>query len=810
MEQKSFFKRYQFTFLAILIFLGLCFVYFSPLMEGKTIRQGDVESLNGVHKEIFNYKDKTGESILWTNQLFGGMPTYQIWLNYPSNIAAYMVGFYMNHVPNPVGTVFMYMIGFFILLRVLKVNPWLSIAGSIAFAFSSYNFIIITAGHVNKAMVIGLFAPTIAGIILAYRGKLWQGGALTALALALQIKSNHYQMSYYLALAVAIYIIIQFIYAIREKTLAAFFKSSLVLAAAAIIAVGVNLTPLLLTEEYAHETIRGKTELTLDPKASQNGLSEEYAFEYSYGVGETFTLLVPNFYGGPSQGELSKNSETYATLQKNNIPNVNQAIKQMPLYWGEQYFTEGPVYFGAIIVFLFILGLFVMKGREKWWILATVILTIMLSWGKNFMPLSDLFFKHFPLYNKFRAVSSILTVTSLLFPLLAILAFKEIIEEKIAKADLLKALRNTLIIVGGLLLIFIAIPGIAGNFSGRLDEQVPAWLKDSLVSDRESLLRADAFRSLVFILLTAGVIFAYVNKKVAANISMIALAVLITLDMWTIDKRYLNNDDFVKKAKSSYRELTPTQADLQILQDKDPYYRVFNVALNPFTDASTSYFHKSIGGYHAAKLKRYQELIENQIAKNNMNVLNMLNTKYFIVPDQATQQPMAQQNPGACGNAWFISEIKYVANADSEMLALTNFNPLQTVIVDKRYEAQIGHMDLVKDSASTIKLANYHPDLMTYESNTDREQFAVFSEIYYDKGWNAYIDGQPTDYFRVNYLLRAMKVPAGKHTIEFKFEPRNYIIGERVSMASSILLVLFIAAAIFFNWRENKKITPQA
>lgn len=812
MNLRSFFQQHQFTFVAIVFFLLLSFAYFSPILEGKRIRQSDVEQLRGATSEVIAYKEKTGKGPLWTNAMFGGMPTYQLWIEYPSNVAAKLLRVYDKILPNPINTVFLYLIGFFILLRVLKINIWLSIIGAIAFSFSSYNFLIIEAGHTNKALVIGLFAPTVAGVLLAYRGKLWQGGALTALFLAIQIKANHYQMSYYLAIAISIYIIIQFIYSIKEKQLLTFLKSSFVLLIAVIIAVGVNITPLWLTKEYADESIRGKSELRLDPNASTTGLSKEYAFEYSHGVSEIFTLLIPNFYGGSSGGELSKNSETYEFLKNRGVPNANQVIKQLPLYWGDQSFTTGPTYFGIIILFLFILGLFLLKGKEKWWILTTVILTIMLSWGKNFMALSEVFFNYFPYYNKFRAVSSILSVTSLLFPLMAILTLKEITEGTIDQQRLLKSLRTTTITVGGILLVFVIFPSIAGNFTNEeKDKAIFGEAYQSIISalssDRASLLRTDALRSLAFILLSAGVIYFFIKKKLNTGYFITALGILILIDMWSLDKRYLNNEDFVRKSKSKNTEIQPTNADLQIMQDPDLYYRVYNTTVNPFTNASTSQFHKSIGGYFAAKMKRYQELIEHQITKGNIHVLNMLNTKYFIVTPQEGAQPIAQLNPNACGNAWFIKEIKYVANADSEMVALTNFSPAKTVIIDKRFKSQVGNITFnPTDSISSIKLIYYSPDTLKYESNTIKENFAVFSDIYYDKGWNAYVDGQKSNYIRVNYLLRGMRVPSGKHIIEFRFEPVHYYIGEKISFISSIGLVLFIIIPVIISIKQQKSI----
>ena len=413
MEKQSFMKRNQYVFLAIALFLGVCLAYFSPVLEGKKINQSDVELINGVQQEALKYYQETGEYTLWTNSMFGGMPTYQIWLGYKNNIANYIVDAYNRLLPNPINTVFLYLLGFFILLRTLKMNVWLSILGSIAFAFSSYNFIIISAGHTNKAVVIALLAPTLAGVLMAYRGKVWQGAALFAFFLALQLKANHFQMTYYFGLGVIIYGIFMFVEAVKSKSYLPFTKSTLTLLLGAVIAVGVNITPLWLTQEYAEETIRGKSELNLNPEANKDGLSKEYAFEYSYGISESLSLLIPNINGGASAGSLDKNSETYKYLQKQGVPNAAQIVNRLPLYWGEQSFTAGPVYFGAIIFFLFVLGLFIVKGKDKWWILTAVLLTIALSWGRHFMGLSGFFFDNFPLYNKFRAVSSILVVTSL-------------------------------------------------------------------------------------------------------------------------------------------------------------------------------------------------------------------------------------------------------------------------------------------------------------------------------------------------------------------------------------------------------------
>lgn len=805
METKSFFKRFQYDLLAIGIIVLVALVYSSPLLEGKILQTNDGIQISGVQKEAVDFYKQTGTYALWTNSLFCGMPTYQIMMGYPYNIGAYIVDIFIHKLPNPFGFILLYFLGFFFFLRCLKFNTWLSLIGALAFGFSSYNFIILEAGHITKALAIGFFAPVMAGVFLSYRGKFLAGFIVAAIGLAAEIAANHIQMSYYLSFAIIIFILIHFGFAIKQKTTPSFFKATAGIAIAAIIAVGINLPNLWLTAEYGKETIRGKSELTLNPESNRDGLSKEYVYQYSYGIMESFTLLVPDFYGGASSGDLGKNA-VYEMYKNNGAPNAAQIVKQYPTYWGELPITSGPIYFGAVVMFLFVLGLFVVKGPEKWWVLATFVLSLLLSWGKYFDSFSNLFFDYVPLYNKFRAVESILVIASFVVPFLSITLLRNILEGTIAKEELMKGLKRSAIIVGGLLLVFIVMPGVFGSFTSENDKQIFGKMYDSiiepLISDRKGLLRADAFRSLVFVTIAAGLIFFYIRKKIKMNYVLIGMGLIILFDMWTVDKRYLNNDRFGKKTATAPR-FTPTNADLQILQDKDPDYRVVDFTTNPFTDSRTSYFHKNIGGYHAAKLKRYQELIENQLSKNNMSVYDMLNTKYFIVQAQKGTEPFAQRNPNACGSVWFVKDFRYVANADSEMLALNNFQPKQTAIIDKRFEKIIGNQPFAFDSTATIRLSKYSPNVMNYESSSVSEQLAVFSEVYYDKGWDAYIDGKKSDYVRVNYVLRAMKIPAGKHQIEFRFEPHAYFWGKNVTLASSLILVICLIGAIF-TWRRKQ------
>ncbi|MCD4744685.1 MAG: YfhO family protein, partial [Bacteroidales bacterium] len=758
--------------IAIILFLIITMIYLSPLLEGKKLKQDDIIRHKGMSKEIVDFREQTGEEALWTNSMFGGMPAYQISVDYKSNLISYIDKIFRLGLPHPAGLIFLYFIGFFILLLILGVDPWLSIAGSLAFAFSSYFFIIIEAGHNSKAHAIGYMAPVLAGIILCFRGKYLWGGILTALFLALELKAGHPQITYYLALLVIILGIFEFAETIRLKKYTTFIKSVSILIIAVILAVLTNITNLWATYEYGKYTIRGKSELTTEQENRTTGLDKDYATAWSYGVSETLTFLIPDFMGGSSHGELSEKSETFKMLKQNQVPiaQAKQYIKHMPLYWGSQPFTSGPVYIGAIMCFLFVLGLIIIKGKIKWWLLTATILSIMLAWGHNFMALTDFFLDYIPGYNKFRAVSMTLIIAELTIPLLGILALKQAFDKEIDKKEIFKALKISFYIVGGITLFFAIFPGMFFDFSNVTDQQyLPAWLVEPLQSDRKNLLRFDAIRSFIFIFLALIIIWSVINKKLKRNYAYIFFIILILADMWTIDKRYLNNDNFIRKtqANTPYQK---TQADIQIRKDTDPNFRVLNLTVDPFADASTSYFHKSIGGYHGAKLRRYQELYDFHIKMNNINVLNMLNTKYVIQTDN-NKQPQARQNPGALGNAWFVENYKIVENADEEIAALNDFDPVKTAIIDNSFKNELSGFNPKIDSSARIYQTEYKPNHLTYQYKSNNDQIAVFSEIYYDKGWNAYIDGNLMPHFRSNYVLRAMIVPKGEHTIEFKFEP---------------------------------------
>lgn len=779
-----------FTLLFFFAALVIIYIYFAPVLSGKDLFQSDILQTTGSLKEAKDY-GKKGQEILWSNSMFSGMP---VWRGFGDNILIYLHKLLNNIFPTPILLCLIGFIGFFLLLRVFEVNTWLSFIGGIAFIFSSFNLISLEAGHINKVFDMMLMAPVLAGVILTYKGKYWAGAGLTTLALALQIFYSHVQISYYLLIMILFLGGTELILSIKNKTLPSFLKASAILIVCALIAVAPNFSRLWTMAEYAQSTTRGESELSAKQHEG-GGLDKEYALSWSNGKLETLTLLIPSLYGGSSNEELNTHSDVYQTMIRNGVTQ-NQAkeyIKNMPLYWGTQPFTAGPVYFGAIICFLFILGLFLIKEPFKWPILLVTILSIMLSWGKNFEPLTDLFFFHVPLYNKFRSVTMILSIAQLTFPLLAMITVYKITKGEFNKAEVIKGLKWSLGITGGTALFFALFGTGLFSFSSDSDkQQLPQWLLDALISDRETALRSDAFRSLFFIVACAGLLWVFISGKLKEQYLYLVLSLLVLLDLLPVDKRYLNKSDFKNQERYENTVFAMSPADQQILQDTTSYYRVFNLTVNPFSDAITSYHHKSIGGYSAIKLGRYQDLIEAHLSKNNMKVLDMLNTKYFIVTDPNSHEIQVQQNPQALGNAWFVDSIKIAANADEELQSLNNLNPATTAIVDKRYNEYVKKLSDLSNSVGIIRMTEYHPNHISYHSSNPIEQLAVFSEIYYQPGWNAYIDGKKTEHIRVNYVLRALKIPQGDHTIEFKFEPKSYFIGEKISLAGSTIFLIFL------------------
>ena len=808
-------KKYTPVIVAVILFIVLSFLYFSPMLEGKKLKQGDIAHFKGVSKEIIDWRDNTGEEALWTNVLFCGMPAWQISVQYPANLMKYVDKIFTLGIPRPASFLFLFFIGFFILLLTLGLDPWLATVGSIVYAFSSYFLIVVGAGHNSQAHAIGYMAPVFAGVIMTYNGKWWSGGVLTALFLALMLKANHIQITYYLFILILIYLIFIFFKSLKDGKIPYFIKASIILMAATMLAAGTSTTNLWATYNYGKYTTRGKSELTLNEKDKTTGLDRSYVTQWSYGVSESFTLMIPSFKGGPSQAIGNDPS-----LLKSLDPQVRQVVAQLDGYFGDQPFTSGPVYVGAIVCFLFILGLFILKGYLRWVLLIGTLMSIMLAWGKNFMGLTNLFLDYFPMYNKFRAVTMLLVVAELTIPLLAILALHKIFKQP----NIIREKRNAFFIAlastAGLSLIFWLMPESFNTFF-KSDELVtlPEQLKkagfpdaqigivlDGLKDVRISIFRSDAIRSVLFILLAAACIYAFSRNIIKQKLFVIGFAVLFLADLWPVDKRYLNKDDFTTKAALDV-PYVPDRADLQILQDKDPDYRVFNTTIRLDQDSRTSYFHKSLGGYHGAKLKRYQEMIDYHIGRGNMAVINMLNARYFIIKGEDGQNE-ARQNPGALGNAWFVKKYQIVANADSELMALKGFNPKNTAIIDARFKSMVQGFEPNFDSTAQIKLTDYKPYALTYQSNAKTEQLTVFSEMYYPDGWNVYVDGTKSEYFRCNYILRAMRLPAGKHTIEFKFEPNEYSVGEAVSLASCIILLLIVADTVYIKTRKSAEERP--
>lgn len=812
------FKRLVPYILAVLIIVIISFIYFFPVLEGKILEQSDITHHKGMSQELIDYREATGHEALWTNRMFSGMPGYMISTKYKGNVVN-IIQSTINIIKRPVVFLFLYMLGFFILLRLLKIKHWLSLVGAIAFGFSSYFLIIINAGHNTKAYALGYMPLVVGGILYAFNEKRIIGAIIFTIALSLQIFVNHLQITYYTFLIVFIIGLFKLYAAIKDRKLPDFLKTISILLIGAIVAVGMNFSRLYTTWQYSKETIRGPSELTTNDENKTTGLDKDYVVQWSYGIDETLTLLIPNFMGGGSRINPGIDSESYRTMREKGVQNPRQTIQAVSMYHGDLPFTEGPVYVGAIIVFLFVLGLYTVKGSIKWWLLAATVVSIVLSWGGNIMWLTSFLLDHLPLYNKFRAPSMTLVIAEFTMPLLGIIAVNNILTGKTEKKQLFKGLKWSLIITGGLSLLFALLPGIAGDFTNNSDTmRFPEWLMESIVADREAMLRSDAFRSFLFIVLAAGTLYMWHIRKIKTTPVIVILGLLILIDLWTVDKRYLNNDNFVAKRKAE-NPFPMMPADKAILQDKDLSYRVLSLQGDAFQNARTSYYHKSIGGYHAAKLRRYQELIDHYLRpemqqmvaglqKNSpidsvfrsLKAINMLNTRYIIY--DLNQNPI--RNPMALGNAWFVNGYKLVDNADAEIEALNNINPSSTAVVDNRFAEYVKGHTFNDDENGEIKLTGYEPNDLKYSYQAGSEQLVVFSEIYYDKGWNAYIDGNKAPHFRVDYVLRAMVIPAGNHEIEFKFEPKSYYIGNKISMASSILLILVIVGYGFYEFRKKR------
>ncbi|MFN6943435.1 MAG: YfhO family protein [Cytophagaceae bacterium] len=800
------FNTYRPHLINILIGVAVIFIFFYPVLSGKGMLQSDMIQFKGTFQEAKEYNESTGEEILWSGTSFSGMP---VWRGFGNDLLSFIYKPLEKIMPSPVYLSFYAFIGFYILLLAFGVSPVLSLAGGLAFTLSSFNIISIEAGHMNKVADMALMAPVLAGLVYLYRGRYFKGLLITTFFSGMHILYSHYQITYYLLFVILFYAIAEFYTSYKSKNLKKFFIASSLAIMAGIIGLLPNVSRLWTNYEYGKLTTRGGSELK-DEKKKDSGLNKDYVFAWSNGVKETFTILIPGFYGGSSHESLSEKSETYKRLLANGVNKyqANEYIKSMPMYWGDQPFTSGPVYFGAIVCFLFVFGLIAVKGPHKWWIASVSAFAIMLSWGNNFELLSDLFYDYVPLYNKFRSVTMIMSIAQLSFPLLGFIALSDFIRGKISQKDAVLGFKVAFIVTGGFSLLFFLLGGALFDFSASSDSgNLPDWLIGALREDRASMLRMDSFRSLFFIVSATALIFFFYKKKLQGQLFYPALILLIVTDLWFVNKRYLNSDDFHDLDRKMEEVFRKSEADKAILA-KNEDGRVLNLTRNPFSDGMTSYHHKSIGGYSAIKLARYQDLIDHHLGKNNMAVLNMLNTRYVIVSDKQTNAQRLQINPDALGNAWFVKNYKMVENADEEIIALNDFNPAETAIIDKRFEDQVSGLEAYDKVEGAIKLENYHPNRLDYKVNVPREQLAVFSEIYFRPGWNAYLDGEPVEHMRVNYILRGMVIPQGEHTIQFKFEPYYYFTGEKIALGGSILFYLAIAACAFGIYREKRNNTP--
>lgn len=866
--------------IAIVVFAAITLIYFRPLLSGKELRQDDIARYRGMSKEVFDHRAKYGEEPLWTNSMFGGMPAYQVSTLYPGNWLGAIDSAFKLWLPHPGGYLFLYCLGFFILLLCLRVDPWLSLIGGLAYGLSSYFLIIIDAGHNSKANALGYLPAMLGGIVLLFRGSRWLGFSLTALFTALELNANHVQITYYGYIVVAFMIAGFFFTALSGKMLKRFWVGLGLFLFATAIALAPNAGNLLTTAEYSKYSTRGPSELTIKSTLKRNqantdagksgselaaeplkeqyernttsGLDADYATQWSYGIGETFTFLIPDFKGGASNRIQAADP---SALKKVN-PNFREMVASSNAYFGDQPFTSGPVYIGAIVIFLAVLGMFIVKDRVKWPLFLVTVLAVMLGWGNNFMALTDFFMHHVPGYNKFRAVSMIMVIPELTLPILAILALRDVIvigdlEKKVTLRLLKKevSLKRLVIIsvavTGGFCLLGWLAPGAVNDFTASNEEnRLVAQYMDAgydeqdvranitalmpqLEIARKAIFRADALRSLIFILLAAAALWLFLTGKLKREIFFIALGFFVVVDLWTVDTRYLNERSFVPKNAGMQEIADKSEADEEILRDTTPDFRVLNLDRNFWNEASTSYYHKSIGGYHGAKLKKIEELRQfhlereierfyrnaNKVLGNDsarrsllasLGVIDMLNTRYFILPGGEGQSEMALRNTEANGNAWFIRELFPVADADDEILSLGKINTRTQAVVRQQFVDE-EHLKKEYQATGSVKLTAYRANKLDYEYNAPAEGFIVFSEIYYPKGWNAYLDGKPVPHVNVNYVLRGMQVPAGNHHIEFRFEPSSYITGNKIAMAGSALLIVLVAAGIYLH-RRNKVI----
>jgi len=800
---------------SIAIFIIAALLYFNPVLKGQKMSQSDITQYIGMAKEVNDFRAETGGEPYWAESAFSGMPTYQLGAYFPNDFVQ-QLDWWIRFLPRPADYLFLYFLGFYVLMLALRIDWKLSILGALTFGFSTYLIIIFGAGHNAKAHAIAYMPMVLAGVLWIFQRKYLLGFVVTALATALEIKANHPQMTYYLLFAILILGIVELIDAIKKNKYQVFRTQTMMIIGAMVIAVGVNATRLMSTKQYADYSTRGKSELTINPdgsdKESTNGLSKDYITQYSYAIPETFNLLVPRYMGGGTFEKLGEGSYTYEFVESLAGPQQASGFTEQVLtYWGEQPIVEAPAYIGAVIIFFFFLGVFLVRGKLKYWLVATTAFAIMMSWGK-YIFLTDWFIDYMPLYNKFRAVSSFQVIAELCVPILGILAIKEFFSDDQAPFKKKEALKKAFYTTAGLVVIGLLYAIGFSTFEGIRDGNYAQYegLIDAVIADRKSMLYSDSFRSLILIGLSFGILWFYLQKKIKVTVAVMAFTVMILFDLLQVNLRYVNSEDF-KSARRVDKPFVASSVDKEILKDKS-HYRVGNFSGNPFEEGRTSYFHKSIGGYHAAKMGRYSDVIDFHMnvytGKINPEVLNMLNVKYLIFPGEGNKEKI-QFNPEANGNVWFVNKVRVIDSANEEIKALDSLKTKEEAILRFDDPEHYGTMErddvyqFEKDSTAFIKLVDYKLNHLTYDSKTSSEQFAVFSEVYYKDGWNAYVDGELKDHHQVNYALRGMKVPEGEHTIEFKFEPKVIKTGGTISLISYGLL-LFIPLGWFF-WRRKKE-----
>jgi hypothetical protein len=793
--------------IAILGFILISLIYFYPVLQGKKIAQSDIAQYTGMAKEQIDFRATENAEPYWTNSAFGGMPTYQLGANYPHEYIN-KIDSVLRFLPRPADYLFLYFLGFYVLLLVLKADPLKAFFGALAFGFSTYLIIILGVGHNAKAHAIAYMPMVVAGVLLVFQRRFLVGGLITLFAAALELNANHFQMTYYLLFLLLIISIYYTYFYIKDKEYKYLFTSFGVFAIAGILAIGANATNLLATAEYAKYSTRGKSELTFSPdgskSSSDNGMSHDYITEYSYGVAESFNLISPRIFGGSNGENIGTNTNMYEFLIGKSVPEeqAKEFVSSMPAYWGDQPIVAAPAYIGAVVFFLCLVALFLDNRKIKYVFVVGATISLLLSWGKNFPLLTDFFIDTIPMYNKFRAVSSIQVILELCIPVLAIMGLQAFFKEE--KAQQLKGLYLSGGVFFGIIAFLVVIKS-QFNFSGGSDayytQNYGLEFINALKEDRKSLYSADLLRSGFLVLVAFGILWFFIKNKISKTTAIVLLGIIMISDLFFIDKNYLNAKSFVSPSEVDV-PFQPTASDLEILRDTS-HYRVFEVDGN-MSSSRASYFHQSIGGYSAVKPRRMQQLFDYQIAKNNMEVLNMLNTKFIIQTDKDGKE-FPTYNPSNNGNAWFVQKVNFVNSTDEEMKALDSLDSKNEAVVNqKEFGNELKNSSFVKDTLATINLTNYKPNHLKYVSNNINSGVAVFSEMYYADGWNATIDGKKTNHFRADYALRAMEIPAGKHTIEFKFEPQVVKTGSTIALFSFILMILLLLVAIYLEQKKVK------